>query len=62
MTCLGSRNEINQKILLKEKENTTIISTSLGEFSAEDRMLKPEGTKEIALEEAQSSSHHGNLT
>ncbi|KAF9808653.1 hypothetical protein SFRURICE_019811, partial [Spodoptera frugiperda] len=36
--CLGSRNETNQKMLLEEKKRKTIVSTSLGEFNAGDRM------------------------
>uniref|UniRef100_A0A2H1WLL7 SFRICE_009204 n=1 Tax=Spodoptera frugiperda TaxID=7108 RepID=A0A2H1WLL7_SPOFR len=36
--CLGSRNEINQKILLEEKKKKTIVSTFLCEFNAGDRM------------------------
>uniref|UniRef100_A0A2H1WCH0 SFRICE_026597 n=1 Tax=Spodoptera frugiperda TaxID=7108 RepID=A0A2H1WCH0_SPOFR len=36
--CLGSRNETNQKMLLEEKKKKTIVSTSLGEFNARDRM------------------------
>ncbi|KAF9799475.1 hypothetical protein SFRURICE_020699 [Spodoptera frugiperda] len=38
---LGSRNEINQKILLEEKNKKTIVSTSLGECNAGDRMTMP---------------------
>ncbi|KAF9811218.1 hypothetical protein SFRURICE_002587, partial [Spodoptera frugiperda] len=38
--CLGSRNEINQKLFLEEKKKKTIVSTSLGEFNTVHKMTQ----------------------